>query len=125
MKTAFAAITTLLMSLAAVTAADAPYRHMVLFRFKADAPAAEVEKVEKAFIALKGSIPQIAEMEWGTNVSKEGKADGFTHGFFVTFKSKEDLEAYLPHPEHKKFGAGLKGVVDKVMVFDYVAKSVE
>ena len=125
MKTALAAIATLLFSLATMTAADAPYRHIVLFKFKADAPAAEVEKVEKSFVALKASIPQIAEMEWGTNVSPEGLADGFTHCFFVTFKSKADLEAYLPHPEHQKFGAGLKGLIDKVLVFDYVAKSVE
>ena len=119
MKTALAAIATLLFSLATMTAADAPYRHIVLFKFKADAPAAEVEKVEKSFVALKASIPQIAEMEWGTNVSPEGLADGFTHCFFVTFKSKADLEAYLPHPEHQKFGAGLKGLIDKVLVFDY------
>jgi hypothetical protein len=125
MKTALASLAALLFSLATMTAADAPYRHIVLFKFKADAPAAEVEKVEKSFVALKESIDQIEEMEWGTNVSPEGKADGFTHCFFVTFKSKADLEAYLPHPEHKKFGTGLKGLIEKVLVFDYVAKSVD
>lgn len=125
MKNAFIAICCFLISAVGAIAADAPYRHIVLFKFKGDAPAAEVEKVEKAFVALKGSIPQIQEMEWGTNVSPEGKADGFTHCFFVTFKSKADLEAYLPHPEHKKFGAGLKGLVDKVLVIDYVAKNAE
>jgi hypothetical protein len=125
MKTALASLATLVFSLTTMTAADAPYRHIVLFKFKPDVPAAEVEKVEKAFVALKESIDQIEELEWGTNVSPEGKADGFTHGFFVTFKSKADLEAYLPHPEHKKFGAGLKGLIDKVLVFDYVAKSAD
>jgi hypothetical protein len=125
MKNTLAAIGFLLFSAVAVLAADAPYRHIVLFKFKKDAPAAEVEKVEKSFVALKGSIDLIQEMEWGTNVSPEGKADGFTHCFFVTFKSKADLEAYLPHPEHKKFGASLKGLIDKVLVFDYVAKSAE
>ena len=103
-------------------AAEAPYRHIVLFKFKADAPAAEIEKVEKAFAALKAKIDLIQDYEWGTNVSPEGKADGFNHCFFVTFKNKADLEKYLPHPEHKKFGASLKGLIDKVMVVDYVAK---
>ncbi len=112
----------MILSASALFAADAPYRHIVLFKFKADAPAAEIEKVEKSFVALKDSIPEIQDLEWGTNVSPEGKAEGFTHAFFVTFKSKADLEAYLPHPEHKKFGAGLKGLIDKVLVFDYVAK---
>lgn len=102
--------------------ADAPYRHIVFFKFKDGAAASEVEKVEKAFVALKGKIDGIQEFEWGTNVSPEGKAQGFTHCFFVTFKTKADLEAYLPHPEHKKFGTSLGGLVDKVLVFDYVAK---
>ena len=125
MKIVLTSLATLIFSLATLTAADAPYRHIVLFKFKPDAPAVEVEKVEKAFVALKESIDQIEDLEWGTNVSPEGKADGFTHCFFVTFKSKADLEAYLPHPEHKKFGAGLKGLIDKVLVFDYVAKNAE
>ncbi|MEO5714724.1 MAG: Dabb family protein [Luteolibacter sp.] len=125
MKNAFAAIWLFLVSAVSVIAADAPYRHIVLFKFKDDAPAAEVEKIEKAFVALKAGIPLIQEMEWGTNVSPEGKADGYTHCFFVTFKSKADLDAYLPNPEHKKFGASLKGLVDKVLVIDYVAKNAE
>jgi hypothetical protein len=113
------------MSVVGTLAAEAPYRHIVLFKFKDDAPAAEVQKVEKAFAALKGKIDVIQDYEWGTNVSPEGKADGFTHIFFVTFKNKADLEKYLPHPEHKKFGASLKGLIDKVLVVDYVAKGAE
>ena len=115
----------LAMSVCGAIAAEAPYRHIVLFKFKDDAPAAEIVKVEKAFAALKSKIDVIQDYEWGTNVSPEGKADGFTHCFFVTFKNKADLEAYLPHPEHKKFGSGLKGLIDKVLVVDYVAKGVE
>lgn len=103
-------------------AEEAPYRHVVIFKFKDDAPAAEVARVEKAFASLKTNIPLIQDYEWGTNVSPEGKADGFTHCFFVTFKCKADLEAYLPHPEHQKFVAGLKGLIDKVLVVDYVAR---
>ena len=78
--------------------------------------------MEKAFIALKSKINVIQDLEWGTNISPEGKADGFTHCFFLTFKSKADLEAYLPHPEHKAFGASLKGLIDKVLVVDYIPK---
>lgn len=110
------------MTVSAAFAAEAPYRHVVLFKFKEGAPAAQVEKIEQAFVALKAKIPFIQSLEWGINVSPEGLANGFTHCFFVTFKSKADLEKYLPHPEHKKFGAMLKGVLDQVMVVDYVAK---
>lgn len=125
MKNSISALCFLLISVSTLIAAELPYRHIVLFKFKDDAPAAEIAKVEKSFTALKASTGLIQEMEWGTNVSPEGKADGYTHCFFLTFKSKADLEAYLPHPEHKKFGAGLKGLIDKVLVIDYSAKTAE
>ena len=111
------------MTVGGAVAAEAPYRHVVLFKFKEGAPVAQVEKIEQAFLELKGKIPLIQSLEWGTNVSPEGLAGGFTHCYFLTFKSKADLEKYLPHPEHKKFGASLKGVLDKVLVVDYVAKT--
>jgi len=112
----------LLGTVISAAAADAPYRHVVLFKFKDGAPAADIAKVEQAFVALKKSIPEIQALEWGTNVSPEGLASGFTHCFFVTFKDKAALERYLPHPEHKQFGARLKGLLDKVLVLDYVAR---
>lgn len=110
------------LSVGTALAAEAPYRHVVLLKFKDSATPADVKKIEDAFIALKTKIPQIQELEWGTNVSPEGLANGFTHCFFLTFKSKDDLEIYLPHPEHKNFGTVLGPVLDKVLVVDYVAK---
>jgi hypothetical protein len=113
------------LSLCAVIAGEAPYRHVVLFRFKPDSPDEAVRQVEKDFAALKGKIDLIRDFEWGTNVSPEGMADGFTHCFFATFESKGDLEKYLVHPEHKKFGTTLKGLIDRVLVVDYVAKGAD
>jgi hypothetical protein len=106
----------------ATAADDAPYRHVVLFKFKDDAPAEEVKKVEDAFVALKEKIDLIADFEWGINESPEGLDQGFTHVYFVTFKKRADLEAYLPHPDHQAFVAILKPQLDKVLVVDYVAK---
>lgn len=122
--TRFLPFALLLLGMAAVAAraADAPYRHVVLFKFKDDATPAQIAQVERAFVELKARIPLIQALEWGTNVSPEGLAQGFTHCFFLTFKSKAELEKYLPHPEHKKFGAQLKGLLDKVLVVDYVAR---
>lgn len=102
------------------TAADAPYRHVVLFKFKDSATPEQVKAVEEAFKALPKKIDTIVDFEWGTNVSPEGKDDGYTHCFFVTFKDKAGLEVYLPHPAHKEFGAGLRPILDKVCVIDYV-----
>ena len=122
MKQLMLIVVVLGMMVAGAVAGDGPYRHVVLFKFKDDAPKGEVAKVEKAFAALKDKIDLIQAYEWGMNVSPEGLDNGFTHCFFVTFRNKADLEKYLPHPEHKKFVGMLKGVIDKVLVVDYVAK---
>jgi len=103
------------------SAADAPYRHVVLFKFKDSATPEQVKGVEEAFKALPTKINTIVDFEWGTNVSPEGKNDGYTHCFFVTFKDKAGVEVYLPHPAHKEFGAMLRPILDKVCVVDYVA----
>lgn len=103
------------------TASDSVYRHVVLFKFKDSATPEQIQAVEEAFKALPGKIDTIIDFEWGTNVSPEGKDEGLTHCFFVTFKDKAGLEVYLPHPDHKAFGAVLRPILDKVVVVDYVA----
>lgn len=95
-------------------------RHLVLFKFKNDAPQESVEKIEKAFVELKNQIDLIESIEWGTNVSPEGINQGFTHCFFITFNSEKDRDAYLPHPDHKAFGRLLEPFLEKVLVVDYL-----
>jgi len=98
-------------------------RHVVMFKFKETASADDVKKVEDAFRALPSQIKEIKGYEWGTNNSPEGLDQGFTHVFFLTFKSEEDRAIYLPHPDHKAFGKILGPYLDKVMVLDYWAKN--
>lgn len=97
-------------------------RHVVLFRFKEGTSAADIRAVENAFCALPGKIDAIYAFEWGTDVSVENLADGFTHCFTVTFKNEAGRSEYLPHPEHKKFGEILGPHLDKVIVVDYWTK---
>ena len=94
-------------------------RHVVLFQFKDGTPAENVCEIENAFRALPGKIDVIQDFEWGTDVSVEGKAQGYTHCFFVTFASEADRDAYLPHPDHNAFGAVLRPHLEKVLVLDY------
>ncbi|MCB1210594.1 MAG: Dabb family protein [Verrucomicrobiales bacterium] len=98
------------------------YRHVVLFKFKDDAKPEQVKGVEDAFIALAKKVETVTGFEWGTNVSPENKNEGYTHCFLVTFKDKAGLEVYLPHPAHEEFKGTLRGILDKVCVFDFVAK---
>lgn len=94
-------------------------RHVVLFKFKESATEADIKSVEEAFTALPSKIPQIKGYEWGTNNSPEGLDKGFTHCFFLTFDSEEDRAIYLPHPDHKAFGALLGPHLEDVLVVDY------
>ena len=109
---------------AMITSASAAEKlqHVVSFKFKATASAEDIKKVEEAFQALKGKIPQIVALEWGTNVSKENKDKGFTHCFVLTFKNEQDRDAYIVHPDHKAFGKLVGPVLDDVFVIDFVAK---
>lgn len=123
MKAIFAVLFTVLaLMTTAAPAADAPYRHVVFFKFKDSATPDQVQGIEKAFIELAGKIETVKGFEWGTNVSPEGLNDGFTHCFFVTFKDKAGLEVYLPHAAHQEFVGTLKPLLDKVCVLDYVAR---
>jgi hypothetical protein len=94
-------------------------RHAVYFKFKGDASADDIAKVEKAFADLPSKIETIKGFEAGTNL-KPGRYDhGFTHCFLLTFDSEEGRSAYLPHPDHKAFGQMLGPILDKVRVLDY------
>lgn len=101
---------------------DSVFRHVVLFKFKDSATPAQVAEVIDAFRSLKDKIDVIQDFEYGTDVSTENRAQGFTHCFFVTFKDDKGRDAYLPHPAHKAFGALVGPVLDKVLVVDYWSK---
>jgi signal transduction protein with GAF and PtsI domain len=95
-------------------------RHVVLFKFKTDAAPEDVRKVEKAFMALRDKLKQIADFEWGTDVSTEKLSKGFTHCFFVTFHDEKGRDDYLPSDAHQEFVTLVKPLLDDVLVVDYL-----
>ncbi|WP_051908116.1 Dabb family protein [Flavimarina sp. Hel_I_48] len=97
-------------------------RHVVIFKFKPSATTSQIDSVTNALRDLKNKIPGIVSFENGTNTSPENKNMGFTHVYLFTFENADARDAYLPHPEHKKFGEllGELDVVDDVFVVDYV-----
>lgn len=94
-------------------------RHIVLFKFKDSSTVADVERIVTAFRELPTKIEEIKAFEWGTDISPEGKSQGFTHCFVVTFGTEADRDAYLPHPAHKEFVSIVGPHVDKVCVVDF------
>ncbi|MBX3437663.1 MAG: Dabb family protein [Planctomycetaceae bacterium] len=96
-------------------------RHVVLLKFKEDATDAKIQEVIQAFSELPKKITEIHGFEWGREDSVEKLNKGFTHCFLVTFKSEDDLKAYLPHPAHQDFVKVLGPALADVLVVDYWA----
>lgn len=102
--------------------AKQPVRHVVVFKYKPGTTEAQIKQVTDAFRALQKSIPGMTAFEDGVNNSPEKKNLGFTHVYMMTFEDLAARDAYLPHPEHKKFGQllGKLGVLEDAFVVDYV-----
>jgi len=97
-------------------------RHVVLFKFKEGTTAQQQKMVEDGFRELPTKIHEVVDFEWGTNISPENLAQGFTHCFLVTFNDVKGRDAYLPHPAHQAFVKVLKPYLDKALVIDFVAR---
>jgi|SRR5262245_19867898 len=104
------------------TAAEKVLRHVVMYKFKDSLPAAQLQEVIDAFAGLPKKIDTIIGFENGTNVSPEGKSEGFSHVFVVTFKTAADRDAYLVHPAHDAYVKVVRDRREKVIVFDYWAE---
>ncbi len=110
---AFAMIT------ATTFAADEPIRHVVHFKFKAEATKEQIAKIVEEFAALKTKISAVESLEWGTNVSPEGLDKGYNYVWIVTFKNAADRDTYLVHPAHKAFVELLKPSLEDALVVDF------
>ncbi len=95
--------------------------HVVSLKFKPSATKEQIKAVEDAFRGLKGKVPGITSLKWGTNVSPEKLDKGFTHCFVLTFAGEKERDVYLVHPDHKAFAKVLGPVMDDVFVIDFKA----
>jgi len=128
MKTlALALVTTLILgwSVPMIAAGHPPKEkicHVVAFKFKEGTTKEQIKQVEDAFRDLKKKIKEIKSYEWGTNISKENRNKGCTHGFILSFNSEKDRDTYINHPAHKEFGKLVGPLLDDVFVIDFLAR---
>jgi len=97
-------------------------RHIVMFGFREKTTADELDEIVRRFAALQHEVPGIEAFEWGENNSPEGKANGLTHCFVLTFASEAARDAYLPHPNHTAFSTFARQWIEHVTVVDYWAR---
>jgi Stress responsive A/B Barrel Domain len=72
--------------------------HLVLFTLKEGTSREDEEDVISTFRELRGKIPNLVDFSIGKNFSE--RSQGYTHGLFVRFQTRDDLQDYLKHPEH-------------------------
>lgn len=96
-------------------------RHIVMYKFKDEISKPQIQEVIDTFAGLPKKIDGIVAFEHGPNVSPEGKSEGLTYCFVVSFKDEAARDAYLKHPAHDDYVKVVKDRREKVVVFDYWA----
>ncbi len=79
-------------------------RHMVLFRFRAEATSQDRESVLDGLARLPSLFPAMRSFGLGENVSQRDQT--FSHVMTMEFADREQLESYLGSPVHEDFVAG-------------------
>lgn len=69
----------------------------------------------------KKKIPGILSVEIGTNYWDKNMNNEYTHTYLLTFVTKSDRDAFIPHPEREKLNSFLNNldVVEKSFVMAY------
>ena len=91
-------------------------RHVVFLDLNEQASDSVMNMMSQDLDELKENIPQIMELEFGTNIQKD--AD-YSHCMFLTFESIEDLKEYEEHPMHLEFASTYGKYVIKKTEVDY------
>lgn len=92
-------------------------KHIVMWKLKEENKMDSAQKIKKDLEALKGVIKGLNEIEVGIDFNKSDAA--YDVVLYSTFDTKEDLNAYQIHPEHKKVGAFVAQVKVERIVVDY------
>tara|TARA_Y100000034_G_scaffold21311_1_gene24535 strand:- start:7045 stop:7344 length:300 start_codon:yes stop_codon:yes gene_type:complete len=94
--------------------------HIVLLKLKPDVNEDLVNEMYDQVRGLMKTIPEIASITGGKNISKERFNQGYTEGFVVIFRDISSRDEYLTHSDHVKVANDyVIPISEKVLVFDY------
>jgi hypothetical protein len=92
--------------------------HILLMRWTEQASQEAIESVLSELRGLKTKIGGIADLSCGANFSERAK--GYTHGLVIRFTDRAALEAYFPHPEHRRVVQNVIGPIRAdTLILDY------
>ncbi len=90
--------------------------HLVFLAVREDASPEDVEDLISSLRGLKDTVPGVVDLAVGENFSE--RSGGYTHGLFVRFESREDLQGYMKHPDHLAVVEKLDALTTRIVV-DY------
>ncbi|MCW3095213.1 MAG: Stress responsive alpha-beta barrel domain protein [Chthonomonadaceae bacterium] len=92
--------------------------HIVLFKWKPEATAEQIEAAVTGLRGLKELVPNVLDLSVGENFTDRGQ--GFTHGLVVRFPDRAALEVYGPHPAHQHVvQTFINPIRENVIALDY------
>lgn len=94
------------------------FRHIILYRLKDRSEEAKSALKEK-FLTLRGNVPQIVDLEAGTDCLFSGRS--YDVALSITFENKEDLAAYKAHPFHAGVAEYVHSVMESAVSCDFEA----
>ncbi|MEP6662939.1 MAG: Dabb family protein [Verrucomicrobiota bacterium] len=97
----------------------AKVKHIGLLKFKPETSEEQINDLFDQLLDLTETIEGIEDYVSGPNTSPENLAQGFTHGFIMTFTDAAARDTYLPHPEHEKFKTNAVPLVESIAVLDF------
>ena len=97
-------------------------KHVVMWKLKAFAEGADkarnAKRIKIELEALKNTIPQIFHLEVGINILDSEAA--FDVVLLSVFKTQQDLDLYLNHPNHRAAAEFVNLVRESRIVVDYL-----
>ena len=95
-------------------------RHFVCFKYKAEVSKEKIARWKRRLLvwrrkSRRSRVSRRVEQQSG------GAEQGFKHCYMITFDSEKARDAYLVHPDHKKFVELVGPVLEDVFVVDYWA----
>jgi antibiotic biosynthesis monooxygenase (ABM) superfamily enzyme len=90
--------------------------HLVFLAANQDASPEDIEDLISSIRNLKETVPGVVDLSAGENFSP--RSGGYTHGIFVRFETREDLQGYMQHPDHLAVVEKLDRLTTRIVI-DY------
>lgn len=91
--------------------------HIVCWKYKPEIHESSREEHRAKLLALPSVIPDIESFEVGADILHLERS--FDTGLVSVFRSREALDHYTDHPEHKAVAALGKEIAEKVVSVDF------